>query len=303
MSAVATSTSTAIKRPWWAYAALVSLIWAAAAGPVAIRFAQLDGLPSVFIIAARLTVASLLMAPFVWRWHRATLRQLRGQDWGWAVLAGAFHAGSLLLLFFSLENTSVLVNGVLRRTSPLWVLLLEIVVLHTVFSRRVWLGVGLTLVGTIVVGLGSSSGGSAGARPLLGATLALLTAFVSAGYLVVGRRIRTRLTFLPYSWIVFTAAALIGWLLVIFTRVPVVGYGWSGFGWILVVTLLTQILGHIPMNAALHHFTATFVSVSTQVAVILGALIAFFLLAEVPTFWQIVGSLVILTGIFLVIKR
>ncbi len=302
MSAAATS-SRAVARPWWAFVALVSLIFAAAAGPVAIRFAQLAGLPSVFIIAARLTLASGLMAPFVWRWHRPVLQQLSARDWGWALLAGSFHAGSLLLLFFSLENTSVLVNGVLRRTSPLWVLLLEILVLHTVFSRRVWAGVALTLVGTIVVGLGSSGGASAGARPLLGAVLALLTAFVSAGYLVVGRRIRTQLPFLPYSWIVFTAAALIGWLIVLFRQVPVTGYGWSGFGWILVVTLLTQILGHIPMNAALHHFTATFVSVSTQVAVILGAIFAFFLLAEVPTLLQVAGSVVILAGIFLVIKR
>ena len=299
----ATVTPHTKQRPWWAHAAILSVIFAAAAGPVAIRFAQIAGLPSVYIIAARLTLASFILAPFVYRRYRDVIFQLRWQDWAWALLAGAFHAGSLLLLFFSLENTSVLINGVLRRTSPLWVLILEILFLHAVFSRRTWMGVGLTLLGTIIVGLGAGDVGGVGTRPMLGAVLALLTAVVGSLYLLVGRRISLKLEFLPYSWIVFTSAALIGWIIAILFDVQVTGFGLAGFGWVVLVTLLTQILGHIPINAALHHFSATYVAVTTQFAVILGAVFAYFLLAEVPTIIQMVGSLIVLVGILLVVKR
>ena len=72
---------------------------------------------------------------------------------------------------------------------------------------------------------------------------------------------------------------------------------------VVLVALLTQILGHIPIYAALHHFSATYVSVTTQFAVILGAVFAFFLLNEVPTVIQMAGSLVVLVGILLVVKR
>jgi len=279
------------------YVALSSVIFAAAAAPIFIRFAQTEGVPSLSIIFIRLLLTSLILSPFIFRSARLELRALTRKDWFWVLLAGGMHAVNLSLLFFSLELTSVLVNSVLRQTTPLWVIWFEILFLHAVFARRVWLGVVLTVVGSTLVGLGGAGG--VGGHPLLGGGLALVNAFTNSLYLIIGRKIRDHLSFLTYSWIVFFGAALVTGLLLLGTHTSLLGYSFLGYFWVIIITIIAQFLGHIPINAALHRFSATRVSLTLQLSVAVAGLFAFMFLGEIPNLLEVAGGVFIMAGVSL----
>jgi len=285
-------------KPWLGVATVVS---AAATAPIVIRFAQGEGLPSPVIIMLRLWLTSIGLAPWIFWKHREELRRLVPRDWAWLVFASGVHALNLTLLFFSLEYTSVLVSTVLRQTSPLWVLLMEILFFQLVFSPLVWLGALFTVTGAVLVGFGGG-GIESGAQPLLGGGLALLNAVMNGVYLLIGRHLRSRIRFLPYSWVVFTGAALITTLVVVFLDYPVTGYSLRGYFLVFLVTVIAQVFGHIPINAVLHYFPATLLSISLQASVVAAAVLAFFLLGEVPAGLQVAGSILILLGVVLALR-
>ena len=281
------------------YLGVLTVVAAAASAPIAIRFAQAEGLPSLALILIRLWLTSLGLAPWILWKHRSQFTRLARDDWGWMLLAGVVHALNLSLLFFSLEFTSVLVSTVLRQTSPLWVLFMEILFLHAAFSGRIWIAVMVTVTGAILVGFGGVGGLDAGTHPAIGGGLALLNAVMNGVYLLIGRRTRDRIGFLPYSWFVFTCAAVVISVVVILTHTPVLGFSPAGYAWALAVTLIAQVFGHIPINAVLRHFPATLLSLSLQVSVVAAAVLAFFTLGEVPAALQMLGSGLILSGVAL----
>ena len=62
-------------------AIILSIVFAAAAGPISIRLAQEAGMPSLVILAIRFWITIVLMAPFAWASTRASLRFLEKRDW------------------------------------------------------------------------------------------------------------------------------------------------------------------------------------------------------------------------------
>jgi len=197
------------KLPYAAWFAIFAVIIATTFGPITIRVAQLEGVPSIYIITARLLLTSLVLAPIALRRRDATkLWQMGRQDWLWAGLAGFFLAVNLLMLFLALEYTSVLVTGILRRLTPIWAIGLEMFFLAAIFSRRVWLGVLVTIAGSIAVALGSAGAVEAGSAPAFGALLAIIGSVCMGFYLLIGRKLRDVLPSLTYSWLVFTIAVL-----------------------------------------------------------------------------------------------
>lgn len=289
--------------PRSAYAAVASVIWSASSAPIAIRYAQMEGVPSLYIIMVRLFLVSLCMTPFVLRYYRQELRELERKDWLWAMVAGLMHGLTIVLLFFSLEYASVLTSAVLRRTSPIWMIFLEILFLHAVFTRRVWFGLLLTVAGSILVGFGGATAIEGGSNPLLGGMLALLNALTNCFYLLIGRKLRHKLSFVSYSWLVFSSAGMIVFIFLLISQTPLYGYSRLGYFWILVVTVLAQLMGHLPLNAALQHFTATFLTVAMQLSVVLSAVLAFFFLSEIPSMLQIIGSLATIVGVTFVVSK
>lgn len=288
-------------RPAYAYALLLIVVFASATGPLAIRQAQSTGVPSLYIIATRITLTALILAPYVLRRYPTQLRRLQRRDWLILFLSGLLFALNLIFLFLSLEYASVLVTGMVRRTSPFWVIWLEMFFLGAVFSRFVWVGLGVTVVGSVLVALGNASAVGGGSQPLLGMALALTGAFSMGVYLLIGRAMRHRLPSLLYSWLIFCFAGGLTWLAVFAFGVPLGGYSPAGYTWIIIVTLITQFLGHIPINLSLRHFTATNLSLILQAGVVLGAILAFFLFNEIPSTTQIIGSGAIMLGVGLII--
>ena len=279
--------------------ALISVVFSAASAPIAIRLTQAEGVPSIYIIAMRLWITLLIMAPLAGRPILNMPRNADRRTWGLILLAGSMHAIGLMLLFTSLEYTSVLATSVIRRTSPFWIIIFEILLLGAVFSRKMWLGLFLVISGGALVILGADFGIGEGSNHLLGGILALADAIVNSVYFLIGRYLRQRMAVMVYGWYVFLWAALLATAYLLFTGVPLTGYSSTAYLWVVAVAIISQVLGHLPLNAALGSFTATYVSSFMQLSLILAVLFAIFLLNEVPTIVQIGGGALVAIGVLL----
>lgn len=276
---------------------ILLLIFSAAVTPIAIRITQSEGLPSQVIVLIRLWLVSLGLLPVVWLRFRSELYALTARQALLSAIAGFWLALNLLLLFVSLEYTSVMMTSVLRRTTPMWIVLPEIIIFGVVFSRRFWLSLALTLVGVVLVGFGGLSAIEAGRDPLLGGALALVGSFCFGAYILIGRQLNNVIPPLLYSFLVFFSAALVASVFVAAGGTPVTGYSASGYFWTLIVTLLAQVIGHLTMNFALQHVTATALAIILQIAVVGSAVIALFLFGEIPSLAQIFGSALVIYGV------
>ncbi len=276
---------------------ILTMIFSAGVTPIAIRITQSEGMPSLVIVLLRLWLVSLGLLPVVWMRYRHDLLRLQPRQWLLSAVAGFWLALNLFLLFVSLEYTSVLMTSLLRRTTPMWIVLPEILIFGVIFSRRFWLSLVLTLAGVALVAFGGLSAVEAGSDPLLGGALALIGSFCFGAYLLIGRQLNNLIPPLLYSFLVFFSAALVTTVFVAGTGTPVAGYSASGYLWTLVVTLLAQVLGHIFMNLALQFLTATAMAIVLQVGVVVSAVIALLLFGEIPSPLQIGGSALVIYGV------
>lgn len=279
---------------------MLTLIFSAGVTPIAIRIAQGEGIPSLVIVLLRLWLVSLGLLPLVWTRYRQNLVRLTRRQALLAGLAGFWLALNLLLLFVSLEYTSVLMTSLLRRTTPMWIVLPEILIFGVVFSRRFWISLAVTLVGVALVGLGGLTAVQAGSDPLLGGALALVGSFCFGAYLLIGRQLNNLIPPLLYSFLVFSSAAVCVSLAVAATGTPITGYSLEAYLWALVVTILAQVLGHLGMNLALQFLRATALAILLQVGVVVSAVIALLVFGEVPSVVQVAGSALVIYGVVVV---
>ena len=276
---------------------IVTMIFSAAVTPIAIRITQSHGVPSSVIVLIRLWLVSLALLPWIWLRYRREIFSLTARQVLLSGVSGFWLALNLLLLFVSLEYTSVLMTSLLRRTTPLWIVLPEIVIFGVAFSRRFWLSLPLTLLGVALVGLGGLSAIEAGSDPLLGGALALIGSLCFGAYLLIGRQLNNVIPPLLYSFLVFFSAALVTSVFVGASGTPVAGYSAQGYLWVVIVTILAQAMGHLLMNLALQHFTATALAIILQVAVVGSAAIALFIFGEIPSLVQIIGGALVIYGV------
>ena len=276
---------------------LLSIILSAGVTPIAIRITQSEGMPSPVIVLIRLWLISLALAPLIWTRYRDDLLRVTRRQWLLSGIAGFWLSVNLLLLFLSLEYTSVLMTSVLRRTTPIWIVLPEIVIFGVIFSRRFWFSLAATIVGVAMVGLGGLSAVEAGSNPLLGAGMALFGSVCFGIYLLIGRQLNNAMPPLLYSFLVFFSAAIVTSVFVGATKTPVTGYSMSSYLWAIVVTVMAQVFGHIAMNLALQSYTATAMAIVLQVAVVVSAVTALFMFGEIPSLAQIFGSALVVYGV------
>jgi drug/metabolite transporter (DMT)-like permease len=292
--------------------ALFTAILAVSTASIFIRFAQTDA-PSLVIAALRLAFASLALAPVALTRHRAELRTLTRREVLLGLLSGLFLAIHFATWISSLEYTTVASSVVFVSTGPLWVALLSPFVLKEPLTRRVLIGTSLALVGGIVIGLSDACSWNNGivcpsfsqvlhGRMLFGNFLALAGAWMVAGYLMIGRKLRVKMSLVPYIFLVYGMATVCLLIIVLAARESLFGYQWLTYIWILLLALLPQLIGHSSYNWALAYLPAAFVAVMTLGEPIGSSVLAYFILKETPTLAVIAGGILILLGIYFTLR-
>ncbi len=263
---------------------------------ILIRFAQKEA-PSLTIAVYRLSLASLLLAPLALTRHRQEIIGLQTADVGLVMLSGLLLGAHFAAWISSLAYTSVTASVVLVSTSPLFVALFSALWLRESVPRQTWAGVGLTSLGSMIIGAGDAG---AGRLPLLGDGLALVGALTVAGYLAIGRKLRPKLSLISYVFMVYSVAALGLLVTVVLTRQPLTGFPPQTYLFLLALALVPQLIGHSSFNWALRFLPATFVAVTVLGEPVGSSMLAWIILQEPPTGLEGLGGGLILTGIFVV---
>jgi drug/metabolite transporter (DMT)-like permease len=230
-------------------------------------------------------------------------------------LAGIFLGFHFATWITSLEFTTVASSVVLVTTAPLWVALLSPVFLNESINRWVFLGLVISLGGSVIVGLSgncqitdgtitcSAFEGMFSGEHFWGNLLALSGAFLSAGYLMVGRKVRNSLDLSIYTFVVYSFAAIVLILIVFVTRSKISGYSPINYLWIFALAVIPQLIGHSAFNWALKYLSAAFVSIALLGEPVGTVILAYFFLAETPSVLEVVGGGMILAGIFLATRK
>jgi drug/metabolite transporter (DMT)-like permease len=287
------------QMPLRAYGVIIVGILAVSLAAIFIRLAQREGVSSLFIAGARLTLAAAVLTPFTWSKYASQLRQLKQSELRLAGLAGFFLALHFATWILSLEYTSILVGVVLVTTGPLWTAILEFAFLKTRLGTMVILGLVLAVAGGIFIGIPGSESFEMGRNPLLGGLLALIGAVAFAVYIVIGRKLRAQLPLLPYIWLVYSSAAAVLIVAVLITRTPIAGYSTEGYLWVVALGLVPQLIGHSSFNYAVKYLPATLIGIAGQLEPVASAIIAALMFHEIPHSQQIWGSATILIGVTL----
>lgn len=256
-----------------------------------------------------MALAALFLAPFVLIRQRAAIKQIRLREWLLLSLGGMFLGFHFASWITSLEYTTIASSVVLVTTAPLWVALLSPLFLKEKLTRWIFIGLVVSLVGSVIVGMSGNCLIAQGqisctgfdeifsGRHFLGNLLALLGAFLSAGYLMVGRKVRNSLNLSTYTFIVYSFAAIVLILIVIITRKPITGFSPINYFWILALALVPQLIGHSAFNWALKYLSAAFVSIALLGEPVGTVILAFLFLREKPNGLEVLGGVLILAGI------
>jgi drug/metabolite transporter (DMT)-like permease len=284
-------------------------ILAVSTASIFIRYAQIYA-PSLVIAAYRLAIATVILAPVAYFRHRSELRLRKRWEIVLALLSGLCLALHFAAWITSLEYTTVTSSVVLVATTPLWVALLSPITLKEPLTRLIWIGMVLVVLGSIVVGLSDTCTLIAGkiacptfqdlvtGEAFLGDLLALIGAWMAAGYVLIGRRLRTQISLVPYIFLVYGVAA--GFLIIIMLLVGYSPWGYPPqlYFWVMLLAIVPQLLGHSTFNWALGFLPAAYVAITLMGEPIGSTVLAYIILKETPTVVKMFGAILILAGIY-----
>ena len=293
--------------------AIIFGILAVSTASIFIRFAQ-DEAGSLVIAAYRLGIASMVLAPIAFFRHRQELKTLSKNDLTLGLLSGLFLAIHFATWITSLEYTSVTSSVVLVTTTPLWVAILSPITLKESISKLVFFGLLIAIAGTVVIAMSDvcEFTNKLACPPIeeffegkafIGDLLAVFGAWAAAGYVLIGRKIRKKISLIPYIFIVYGIATIILIGLMFGSGQKPVGFSPNIYLWLVLLALIPQLLGHSTFNWALGYLSATFVAVSLLGEPIGSIILAYFFLKEVPTLFKLFGAILLLGGIFIAMKE
>lgn len=285
-------------------------ILAVSTASIFIRLLQQENVASLVIAAYRLGIATLLISPIAFFRYKKELKKLTGREMQLSLLSGIFLAIHFAAWIKSLEFTSVASSVVLVTTTPLWVAIFSPFTLKESVTKAALMGLGVALMGTVVIGFSDVCEIETGlicppaqsffrGEALWGDFLAIVGAWTAAGYVLIGRRLRAKMSLVPYVFVVYGIAALILVLLMLSSGAQFLGFSKETYIWLVLLALIPQLFGHSTFNWALGYLPAAVVSVSLLGEPIGSTILAYLVLAEIPGTMKIFGAILIFVGILI----
>ncbi|MFC2079104.1 DMT family transporter [Candidatus Bipolaricaulota bacterium] len=264
-------------------------------GAIFVRFAS-EATP-LAIAAWRLTIAAVILVPFAWMRRR---RSLTPKLTLWCVASGAALALHFILWISSLSYTSVASSVLFVTTHPLFVGLGSYLLLKERPTRSLLVGVSFALLGGALIGFGDLQlAGSA----IRGDLMAVGGGLMAAIYFMIGRHVRQTVTATEYAAATYGTAAVLVLAVCGVTATPLIGFSGATLGYLVLLGLIPQLLGHSTFNWALKHLPASHVSILILGEPVGSGLLALLFFREIPTGLNLVGAALILVGIYLSLRK
>ncbi len=258
-------------------------------------FIRLVDEASVYAISAwRVGIAFVVLLPISLR--AGSVKSISRHNLLLSLLSGFFLAIHFVLWVTSLDYTSVASSVVLVSTSPIFVGLGARLFIHEPPSRLLKISIAMAVVGSMVVGWGDMR---LGGMALRGDLLAIGGAIMSAGYLLIGRRVRRDVPISGYALATYGTATMILIVICLIMREPLAGFPRLDYTWLILLGLGPQLIGHTSLNWALQYLQASVVSIITLGEPIGATILAYIIFGEPVTAVKAAGGAMILLGIYL----
>lgn len=258
---------------------------------------KLCTVPALSLAAYRLGLAApVFLVLSAWQtpgWWRALSRR----QWLWAGVSGLFLGLHFATWIASLSYTTVTSSVVLVTTNPLFVGLGSVLFLKERVAPRLWLGMLLALLGSLVIAGFSPTHPETAPNPLLGNALALLGALFMSGYLLLGRQLQAELSTGVYVSAVYSFAALALLGLVGWQGSPMTGFSPRDGLLLVLMAVVPQGIGHTLLNRSLARLPASVVALAILGEPVAASAMAALVLHEIPLPGQAAGAVLVLWGV------
>jgi drug/metabolite transporter (DMT)-like permease len=256
--------------------------------------------PSSIVAFYRLLFTVILLFPFFLKGSTKELKFVTKRLFILSILSGIFLALHFYAFMASLNYTSVTSSTILVTIHPIFVGLGSFYFLKEKLSFGFVKAVLITLLGGIVISISDASQGSSA---LLGDILAFLGALLMTLYMLIGRVVRQEVAVTTYAFLVYSSSTVT--LLLINLGINKPFYPYTVKDWILflAMALICTILGHNTLNWALKYLNPTYISTAILGEPVLATLWALLFLREYPGSFQLIGSAIVIIGLFILIKE
>ena len=211
-------------------------------------------------------------------------------------LAGFFFAGDLFCWHWALEFTSVANSTILANCAPIFVTLVAWLFFRERVTSTFLMGLVIALTGAVML---VGAGFSMSTQTWFGDMLGIITAMFYAGYILSIKQARAQFatgTIMAWSG---TVACLLLLPATLSFGETLIAPTWQGWTILIAIALICQVGGQGLIAYALAHLPASFSSVTLLLQPVLATIFAWLILTEKIGFWQAVGGLIVLGGIFL----
>jgi drug/metabolite transporter (DMT)-like permease len=273
----------------------VGLVGVSSSGPM---MAGASAVPALAMALWRTGLGAMAIAPAALTRFRAELRALPRRERNLCLLAGAFLAGHFATWVTSLHYTSVASATALVCLQVAWVAVIARIGGEPI-PRLVAVGIVVALLGVVVV---SGVDVTVSSRAVIGDLLAIAGGIFAAGYITVGAEVREQTSTTTYTFVCYSACALILLAACLIGRVDLAGYNAKSWALIIGVTIAAQLLGHSVLNHLLAVMSPTFVSLVLLLETPGAAFLAGIFLGQAPPIGAYLGLAIILCGLALVVR-
>ena len=268
------------------------------AAPV-IKF--LPHVPSLVIAASRLALATCILVPMGYLQRQTSPHTLTTRDISIVIAAGVCLALHFATWIASLRYTSVASSVVLVTLNPLLLALASYVLWGERLARSLAMGIGLGMLGSVCIAWNDFRGLSVytNDQALFGDFLALCGAVSMSAYLLCGRLVRTHISLSLYVGAVYACAATLLVTVCLLRGLPFSGYSGHTYLLLALLGLGPQLIGHTTLNWALAYVSPTVVGLALLGEPVGASILAWLFLEEAVSWLQVIGGLLILSGIIL----
>lgn len=255
---------------------------------------RLSQAPSMVLVFYRMLFASVILLPWSIMAYRSEWKTLSRKTLLLSLLSGVFLGFHFTCYFSALRYTSIASAVVLVDTEVFFVALAAPLLLDKRVSRRGWIGILLTFLGSILIAAADANSGN---RAGIGSALALLGAFCMAVYTLIGAKVRRTCSTTVYTTLVYTAGTVTVGLLLLLSGTPVIGYAPRDYAAALGLSLFCTLLGHSVFSWGLKYESPAYVSTVKLLEPVFATLLGLALFREIPTLPVILGGVIVIAGI------
>jgi drug/metabolite transporter (DMT)-like permease len=252
--------------------------------------------PSSVTAFYRLFFSILLMTPIFLFKYAGELKTITKRDWLYSIIAGIFLALHFVLWFESLRFTSVASSVVLVTMQPLFAFLGTYLFFKEKLTLRAILSGMLAVTGSIVISWGDFK---ISGLALWGDILALIACLLVTIYLLFGQNVRSRISLVTYTFIVYLVSSVTLLVYVLLSGDPLFPYEKDQWIYFVLLAIFPTLLGHTLFNFALRWVSTSVISVTILFEPIGASILAYYILNEWIQVHQVIGGVIVLVGICL----